>query len=56
MCFRPLEFYWKFLNTEMSDMIIQIVVEVLAIFGIAMVEVKQSNVSKYLLCEYVAVN
>jgi len=31
----------------MSDMIIQIVVEVLGIFEIAMVEVKQGNISKY---------
>jgi hypothetical protein len=48
MCFRPLEFYWKFLTTEMSDKIIQIVAEVLAIFGIAMVDVKQGNISKYI--------
>jgi hypothetical protein len=56
MCFRPLEIYLKFLTTEVTDVIIQILVEVLAIFAIAMVEVKQGHISKYFLYEYVAVN
>jgi len=57
MCFRPLEIYLEFLTTEMTDVIVQITVEVLAILGIAMVEIKQSPISKYFfLYEYVAVN
>jgi hypothetical protein len=56
MCFRPLETYLEFLTTEMADVIIQIMVEVLTIFGIAMVEIKQGHISKHFLYEYVAVN
>ena len=43
----------EFLTTEMTDLIIQIMVEVLSIFGIAMVEIKQGHISKYFLYEYV---
>ncbi len=56
MRFRPLETYLQFLTTEMTDAIIQIMVEVLAILGIALVEIKQGHVSEYFLYEYVAVN
>ena len=56
MCFRPLEVYLEFLTTEMTDVIVQIMVEVLAILRIAMVEIKQGPISKYFLYVYVAVN
>jgi hypothetical protein len=59
MCFRPLEIYLEFQTTEMTDTIIQIMVEVLAILGITMVEIKQGHrghISKHILYEYVAVN
>ena len=45
----------EFLTTEMTDLIIQIMVEVLSIFGIAMVEIEQGHISKYFLCEYVTI-
>jgi len=56
MCFRPLEIYLEFLATEMTNVIIQIMAEVLAILGIAMIEIKQGHISKYVLYEYVAFN
>jgi hypothetical protein len=56
MCFRPLENYLEFLTTEMTDVIIQIMFEVLATLGISMVEIKQGHISKYFLYEYVAAN
>ena len=56
MYFQPLESYLEFLTTEMTDVIIQIMVEVLGILGIVMVEIKQGHMSKYFLYEYVAVN
>ncbi|KAI0266030.1 hypothetical protein BGY98DRAFT_1031822 [Russula aff. rugulosa BPL654] len=43
-CFQPLEMHLEFLTTEMTDLIIQIMVEVLSIFGIAMVEIKQGHI------------
>jgi hypothetical protein len=47
MFFRRLETYTEVpLTTEMMDIIIQIVVEVLSILGIATKEVKQSRTSK----------
>jgi hypothetical protein len=47
MFFRRLEMYTEVpLTTEMMDIIIQIVVEVLSILGIATKEVKQSRTSK----------
>jgi hypothetical protein len=55
-CFQPLEMHLEFLTTEMTDLIIQIMVEVLSIFGIAMVEIKQGHISKYFLYEYLSIN
>lgn len=52
MCFRPLENDLEFLTTEKTDVIIQIMVEVLGILGIAMVEIKQGHlghISKHFL-------
>ena len=50
MFFRRVEIYtevWP--TTEMMDIIIQIMVEVLSILGIATKEIKQSRISKYSL-------
>ena len=53
MFFRRLEVYIEVsLTTEMMDMIIQIMVEVLSILGIATKEIKQGQISKYLLYKY----
>ena len=50
MFFRRLEIYTEVpLTTEMMDIIIQIMVEVLSILGIATKELKQGRLSKYLL-------
>ena len=50
MFFRRLEIYTEVPpTTEMMDMIIQIMVEVLSILGIATKEFKQGRLSKYLL-------
>jgi hypothetical protein len=47
MFFRRLETYTEVpLTTEMMDIIIQIVVEVISILGIATKEIKQSRTSK----------
>jgi hypothetical protein len=47
MFFRRLEMYTEVpLTTEMMDVIIQIVVEVLSILGIATKEIKQSRTSE----------
>ena len=47
MFFRRLEIYTEVpLTTEMMDIIIQIVVEVISILGIATKEIKQSRTSK----------
>jgi hypothetical protein len=47
MFFRRLEMYTEVpLTTEMMDIIIQIVVEVLSILGIATKEIKQSRTSE----------
>ena len=54
--FPTLEMHLEFLTTETTDLIIQIMVEVLSIFGIAMVEIKQGHISKYFLHEYVTIN
>jgi hypothetical protein len=56
MFFRPHEIYTEVRpTTEMIDLIIQIMVEVLSILGIATKEIKQGRISKHFLCEYVAV-
>jgi hypothetical protein len=53
MFFRRLEIYTEVPPTiEMTDMIIQIMVEVLSILGIATKEVKCGRTSKYLLNRY----
>ena len=59
MCLRPLEIYSEFQTTEMTDTIIRIIIEVLAILGIGMVEINQGHlghISKHIICEYVAVD
>ena len=48
MFFRRLETYTQLSpTTEMMDMIIQIMVEVISILGIATKEIKQGRLSKY---------
>ena len=57
MFFRRLEIYTKAQpTTEMTDIIIQIMVEVLSILGVATKEIKQSRISKYLVYQNVAVD
>jgi hypothetical protein len=56
MFFRRLEIYTEVRpTTGMMDVIIQIMVEVLFILGIATKEIKQSRISKYSLYKYVTV-
>jgi hypothetical protein len=56
MFFRRLEIYTEVRpTTEMMDIIIQIMVEVLSILGIATKEVKQGRIGKHLIYRYVAV-
>ena len=51
MFFRRLEIYTEVpLTMEMTDIIIQIMAEVLSILGIATKEIKQGRLSEYLLC------
>jgi len=53
MFFRRLETYTQVPpTTEMMDMIIQIMVEVLSILGIATKEVKQGRMSEYFAYKY----
>ena len=53
MFFRRLEIYTEVPPTiEMTDIIIQIMVEVLSILGIATREVNRGRISKYLLYRY----
>jgi hypothetical protein len=53
MFLRRLEIYTEVpSSTEMMDIIIQIMVEILSILGIATKEIKQGRLSKYLLYEY----
>jgi hypothetical protein len=53
MFFRRLEFYTEVPSTmEMMDIIIQIMVEVLTILGIATKEIKQGRISMYLPYKY----
>ena len=57
MFFRRLEIYTELPSTtEMMDMIVQIMVEVLSILGMATREIKQGRTSKYLLYKYDNVN
>ena len=53
MFFRRLEIYTELPSTtEMMDIIIQIMVEVLFILGITTTEIKQGRISKYLLYKH----
>ena len=57
MFFRRLETYIQVPpTTEMMDMIIQIMVEVISILGIATKEIKQGRLSKYFWSKYEVVN
>ena len=57
MFFRRLEVYTEAQPTSgMMDIIIQIVVEVLSILGIATKEIKQSRLSKHSLYRYITVD
>ena len=57
MFFRRLEIYTKVPpTTEMMEIIIQIMVEVLSILGMATKEIKRSRISEYLVYKYVAVD
>ena len=56
MFFRRLEIYTEVRPTkEMMNIIIQIMVEVLSILGIATKEIKQSRMSEYMLYKYATV-
>jgi hypothetical protein len=53
MFFRRLEIYTEVPPTmEMTDIIVQIMVEVLSILGIATKEIKQGRMSKYVQYKY----
>ena len=53
MFFRRLEVYIELRpTTEMMDIIIQIMVEVISILGITTKEIKQGRLSEYLLYKY----
>jgi hypothetical protein len=53
MFFRRLEIYTELPSTtEMMDIIVQIMVEVLFILGITITEIKQGRISKYLLYKH----
>jgi hypothetical protein len=53
MFFRRLEIYTEVPSSmEMMDIIVQIMVEVLSILGIATKEIKQGQISKCLLYKY----
>jgi hypothetical protein len=57
MFLRRLEIYIEVRpTTEMMDIIVQIVVEVLSLLGVATKEIKQSRISKHLLYKYVTVS
>ena len=57
MFFRRLETYTQVPPTpEMMDMIVQIMVEVVSILGIATKEIKQGRLSKYFWPKYNVVN
>ena len=57
MFFKRLEIYTEVPpSSEMMDIIVRIMAEVLSILGIAMKEIKQGQWSKYLLHRYIAVD
>ena len=57
MFFRRLETYTQVPpTTEMMDIIIQIMVEVLTILGVATKEIKQGRMSEYFAYKYVVVD
>ena len=56
MFFRRLEIYTELpLTMEMMDTMIQIMIEILSVLGIATKDIKQGRTSKYLLYDYVNV-
>jgi hypothetical protein len=57
MFFRRLEIYTEVQPTaEMMDIIIQIMVEVISILGIATKEIKRSRISEYSMYKYITVD
>ena len=57
MIFRRLEIYTEVpAAMEMMDIIVQIMVEVLSVLGIATKEIKQGRMSKHLLYQYMNVD
>ena len=57
MFFRRLQVYAEARpTTEMMGILVQIIVEMLSILGIATKEIKQGRISKYSLYKYVAVD
>ena len=57
MFFRRLEIYTEVQPTaEMMNIIIQIMVEVISILGIATKEIKRSRISEYLMYKYITVD
>ena len=57
MFFRRLQVYAEARpTTEMMDILVQIIVEMLSILGIATKEIKQGRISKYSLYKYVAID
>ena len=57
MFFRRLEIYTEVQPTaEMMNIIIQIIVEVISILGIATKEIKRSRISEYLMYKYITVD
>ena len=57
MFFRRLEIYTEVpAAMEMMDIIVQIMVEVLSVLGIATKEIKQGRMSKHLLYQYMNVD
>ena len=57
MYFRRLEIYTEVQpTTQMLDIIIQIMVEILLILGIATKEIKQGRISKYLIYKYFTID
>ena len=57
MFFRRLEMYTEVpLTTEMTDVIIEIMAEVLSVVGIATMEIKQGQASEWFMYEYMIVD
>ena len=57
MFFRRLEMYTEVpLTTEMTDVIIEIMAEVLSVVGIATMEIKQGRASEWFMYEYMIID